>query len=143
MKSFGKRNDNLEYKKRVGSYGIIKNSEDHFLVVEDDEGYYYLIGGKIEEGETPIEALLPESIEETGYRVKVECFLGKAEKHWVSPKYPKWSQHNVGFFYQVKLLEKISEPIEGESMVWVSFKELESHLFHEHHLYMVQQALGD
>lgn len=68
MKSFGKRNYNLEYKKRIESYGIIKNSEDKFLVVEDEEGYFYLIGGRIEDDEIPLETLSRESVEETGYQ---------------------------------------------------------------------------
>lgn len=141
MKTFGKRDYNLEYKKRTGSYAIIKNTEDKFLVVEDEEGNFYLIGGGVENGETPPETLARESIEETGYQVKIERFLGQAEKYWVSKKYPQWSQHNIGFFYMCTLLEKISEPIEKERMSWVSFTDLEKHLFHEHHLYMVKKSL--
>ena len=106
MKSFGKRSDHLEYKKRTGSYGIIKNTENQFLVVEDEDGNLYLIGGGIKEGETALEALLRESLEETGHKINVRCFLGKAENHWVSSKYPNWSQHNIRFFYLCQLEER-------------------------------------
>lgn len=37
---------------------------------------------------------------------------------------------------------KVSEPIEKESLSWVYFNDLERHLFHEHHLYMAKKSLG-
>ena len=141
MQTFGKRNYNLEYKKRTGSYGIIKNAEDKFLVVEDEDGNFYLIGGGMEDGETPLETLAGESVEETGYKTKTDQFLGQAKKHWISQKNPKWSQHNIGCFYMCTLLEKVSEAIEKEPMLWVPFSDLEKYLFHQHHLYMVKKSL--
>lgn len=56
------------------------------------------MGGKIELGEDPVEAICREALEETGCQVKVNNFIGIAEKHWVSEKYPKWFQHNIGVF---------------------------------------------
>lgn len=47
MKPFWNRTNSLEYKKRTGSYAIIKNTENQFLVVEDEEGKFYLISGGI------------------------------------------------------------------------------------------------
>lgn len=142
MISFGQRDDTLEYRKREGAYGIIKNSEGRFLVVKDKDENLHLIGGGIEEGENPIEALLREAIEETGYKIRVKELVGIAEKHWVSPKYPDWSQHNIGFIYECDLLEQVSLPIESEPMLWVTLNDLEKSLFHEHHLYMVKKLLG-
>lgn len=141
MKSFGKRNYNLEYKKRKGAYGIIQDSDEKFLAVKDEENNLFLVGGKIELGEDPIEAICREALEKTGYQVKVNNFVGIAEKHWVSEKYPKWSQHNIGMFYKCDLLKKVALPIEKEPALWVSLSDLEKYLFHEHHLYMVKKSL--
>lgn len=141
MKSFGKRNYNLEYKKRKGAYGIIQDSDGKFLAVKDEDNNLFLVGGKIELGEDPIEAICREALEETGYQVKVNNFVGIAEKHWVSEKYPKWSQHNIGMFYKCDLLKKVALPIEKEPALWVSLSDLEKYLFHEHHLYMVKKSL--
>ncbi len=89
----------------------------------------YLIGGGIKEGETALEALLRESLEETGHKINVRCFLGKAENHWVSSNYPNWSQHNIGFFYLCQLEERVFEPIEKEPLLWVSLSDLEKNYF--------------
>lgn len=141
MISFGQRDDTLEYRKRKGAYGIIKNSDEKFLVVKDEDGNLYLIGGKIEEGEEPNEALLREAIEEIGYKIRVNELVGMAERHWVSEKYPDWSQHNIGVFYKCDLLEQIALPTEDEPSLWVTLNDLEKYLFHKHHLYMIKKSL--
>ena len=92
--------------------------------------------------ESPKCALKRESIEETGHKIQVGEMIGKAERHWVSARYPKDSQHNIGILYACELLEKVAEPVEPETMCWVDFKRLEKHLFHDHHLYLIKQYLN-
>ncbi|MFC7686623.1 NUDIX domain-containing protein [Ureibacillus sp. GCM10028918] len=106
------------------------------------DGNLFLVGGGVEEGESPECAILIESIEETGHKIQIIKIIGKAERHWVSPRYPRDSQHNIGILYACELLEKIAEPVEKETMRWVDFNYLEKHLFHEHHLYLVKQYLN-
>lgn len=142
MKTFGIRNYDLNYWKRNGSYAVIQNDQQQFLCVEDLDGYLFLVGGGIDEDESPESALLRESIEETGHKIQIVEFIGKAERHWVSKKYPNDSQHNIGLLYLCELLEKIAEPIEKETMRWVDFNDLEERLFHEHHLYLIKQYLN-
>ena len=143
MKSFGNRNYTLDYWKREGAYAIIQNKDKQFLCVEDLEGNLYLVGGGIEEGESPKESIIREGIEEIGYQIEILKNIGQAEKHWVSEKYSKYSQHNIANLYQCKLLEKISEPIENEKMKWVDYDTLEKFLFHEHHLYLINLFLSN
>lgn len=142
MKTFGTRNYDLNYLKRTGAYAVIQNGQQQFLCVEDLNGYLFLVGGGIDEDESPEASLLRESIEETGHKIQIVEFIGKAEKHWVSKKYPHDSQHNIGILYACELLEKIAEPLENEPMRWVDFNDLEEHLFHEHHLYLIKQYLN-
>lgn len=142
MKTFGKRNYDLNYWKRTGAYAVIQNDQQQFLCVEDLDGNLFLVGGGIEIDESPEVALLRGSIEETGHEIRIFEQIGKAERHWVSAKYPRDSQHNIGILYTCKLLEKIAEPVEKEKMRWVDFNYLEKHLFHEHHLYLLKQYLN-
>ncbi|ATP40496.1 NTP pyrophosphohydrolase [Solibacillus sp. R5-41] len=142
MKTFGNRNYDLNYWKRTGAYAVIQNDHLQFLCVEDLDGNLFLVGGGVEADESPECALLRESIEETGHKIQIVKIIGKAERHWVSARYPRDSQHNIGILYACELLEKIAEPVEKETMRWVDFNDLEKHLFHEHHLYLIKQYLN-
>lgn len=142
MKTFGKRDQCLNYWKRTGAYAVIQNEDGEFLCVEDSSGYLFLVGGGIEENESPELALLRECVEETGYEMQIIEFIGEAEKHWVSAKYPNDSQHNIGILYAGKLLKKVANPIETEEMRWVSLNHLEKHIYHEHHLYLIKEYLN-
>ena len=142
MKIFGERNYDLNYWKRTGAYAVIQNEQQQFLCVEDLDRNLFLVGGGVEEGESPELALLRESIEEIGHQIQIIKVIGKAERHWVSEKYPDDSQHNIGILYVCELLEKVAEPIEQEIMRWVDFDYLEKHLFHDHHLYLIKQYLN-
>lgn len=140
MMIFGKRDETLEYRKRIGVYGIIQDQAGRFLTVEDENGLY-LVGGGVDDGEPLVDALKREALEETGYRIQIVGeALGIAQRHWVSKNQPDWSQHNIGHFYCCELLEKVAEPIEAEPMVWATLAELEQRLFHEHQLYMVKKS---
>lgn len=140
MISFGERDYSLQYMKRDCAYALIKNEQDQFLCVQEiGKDYLFLVGGGIENTETPIEALHRECLEETGYLIEIKSFIGSAEKQWVSSKYPEWSQHNIA--HEAVLLEKIAEPVEIEPMRWVNLQQLEQHLYHEHHLYLIKKYL--
>lgn len=70
MKYVGSKEENVEYRKRPGAYAIIVNKDDDKVgIVTDGEAYFYL-GGGIENGETKLEALKREMIEEAGYSIK-------------------------------------------------------------------------
>ncbi|WP_281862855.1 NUDIX domain-containing protein [Planomicrobium okeanokoites] len=141
MITFGERDYKLNYWKRTGAYAVIQNDRQQFLCVKDSDGLLFLVGGGVDEGESPENALLRESIEETGHEIRIVEEIGKAERHWISSKYPSDSQHNIGILYAAELLEKVAEPVEQEIMCWVDYSELEKNLLHEHHLYLIKQHL--
>lgn len=84
MKTFGKRNYDLNYWKINGAYAVIQNEHQQFLCVEDLDGNLFLVGEGVEADESPERALLRESIEETGHEIQIVEIIGKAERHWVS-----------------------------------------------------------
>ncbi|MYL61544.1 NUDIX domain-containing protein, partial [Virgibacillus halodenitrificans] len=79
MKIFGERNYDLNYWKRTGAYAVIQNHQQQFLCVEDLDGNLFLVGGGVEADEAPENALLRESIEETGHKIQIVETIGKAE----------------------------------------------------------------
>ncbi|MHC8521101.1 NUDIX hydrolase [Rossellomorea sp. H39__3] len=57
MKTFGKRNHELNYWKRTGVYAVIQNDYDQFLCVENLDGHLFLVGGGVESEESLERAL--------------------------------------------------------------------------------------
>lgn len=74
---FGTQQAGIEYIRRPSVYAIIQDA-DHQIAVVKHKGAFFLPGGGIEPGETPIEALQREITEETGYRTKDVAKRGEA-----------------------------------------------------------------
>lgn len=139
---FGQRLTNMEYKTRVGVYGIIFNQKrDQIMLIRTIRGGYFLPGGGMEATENHVECLKREMLEETGFLVVVGKYLGQAKKyHLVMGKNPTL---NHAHFYIATLCEKVQEPIEmdGEP-IWVNIDQTEELLFHEHQVWGVKQAVN-
>ena len=71
MKYIETKKENIEYRKRPGAYAIIvdENSNKIGIVTDKKKDYFYL-GGGIEKGESELDALKRELIEESGYTLK-------------------------------------------------------------------------
>lgn len=141
MITFGRRDETKEYRRRLCSYGVIFDSLGWLAVVTPNETEHFLIGGELLTDETPEECLRRECLEETGYELDVLRFLGQAERHFVSDKYPELSQHNIGYFYLCRLRDKVTEPVPpAEPLRWLSQSKVKGALFHPHQRYMVEQG---
>ena len=67
----------MSISRRTTVGAIIRNSSDQILLqCRSDDGFWSLPGGGIEAGETVLECLEREILEETGWEVKVENLLG-------------------------------------------------------------------
>jgi leucyl-tRNA synthetase len=107
---------------------ILENDKGQFLLIKEtnNKGYehYHFIGGGIEEGDSIIDTIKKEVVEESGY---TDIDIDLAQIHGADVlgyRHTKnKNQHTVGFFYHCKLVsdKKIkSEVDEGcHEMVWV------------------------
>lgn len=100
-----------KYSFRETCFGISKN--DNKILVVKKNNQYSLVGGGIEEGETFMECLKREFVEEVGYNV-VSCEeLVRIDCYWLAAnKYPMLSRVNV-FVVDVDLNDK-KEPLESD-----------------------------
>lgn len=140
MKYVGCKEKNIEYKKRPGAYAIIINKEDDKIgIVSDGKAYFYL-GGGVEEGETKLEALKRELIEESGYLIKnvkeldeVGSYVFVADKGYFEV---------IASVYVAELDKKIAEPIEKDhTILWVKPEEYVDKMFREWQRYIMQRFI--
>lgn len=109
---YGSPINGVTYSERPSAYALILNSNKELAMLKTQRGYY-LPGGGIEAGETPVEALEREVIEETGYLLSIHRSLGRANQFIYSrSRAAHWKK--IGHFYMATLVKKISTPIETD-----------------------------
>lgn len=139
-RTFGEGSENIQYKHRAGVYAVIFDGKGNIAAVNTPEGYF-LIGGGIEEGETHIECLKRECLEETGYDIEVKDFICKGNKYFYSKSLSRYF-YLICYFYITELKGKIKEPVEPDhEFVWIAINDIEEKLFFEHHIWAVNEAL--
>ncbi|MBS4220307.1 NUDIX domain-containing protein [Bacillus sp. FJAT-49711] len=113
---------------------------DKVLSVQNSNGDYFLPGGGIENGEYDIDCLRREMLEETGFKITVDSYIGNAMKYFKSIKGEPLL--NNAYFYLVKLLNKVQQPIEDDHYTsWIDLDNAEQLLIHEHHYWAIKEAL--
>ena len=119
MKYVGNKEENIEYRKRPGSYSIMVRKEDNKIGIVTDGYDYFYLGGGIENKETQIEALNREMIEESGYTIKnVKKFDEVGSYIWAEEK---GYLEVLAYVYISEFDTKIAEPIEKDHKVlWVN-----------------------
>lgn len=140
MKYVGSKEDNVEYRKRPGAYAIIVNKDnDKIGIVTDGEDYFYL-GGGIENGETKLEALKREMIEEAGYSIKNIREFEEVGSHIFAED--KGYLEIIASVYIAEFDKKIAEPIEKDHKVlWVTPEEYVSKMFREWQRYIMERFI--
>ncbi|RAI82670.1 NUDIX domain-containing protein [Macrococcoides goetzii] len=141
MKIFGEKIENLNYKNIPSVYAVIlNNAKEKVLTVRNGKGHYFLPGGGIENNESDQECLERELLEETGYSVSIGNYIGNAKQYLMSSKNEPIL--NDGNFYICILLEKINNQSEEDhEVVWLKIDEFEHLLFHDHHIWAVNESL--
>lgn len=122
--TFGEKLKDLNYKKRIGAYIIVLNSNHKEMVlVQAPNGAYFLPGGEIEAGETKEEAIDREMIEELGVKVEIGSYLGQADEYFHS-RHRQSDYYNPGYFFVAADWQQVCEPLEKtNTLKWVSINE--------------------
>ncbi len=71
MQEFGEKKDGVEYYVRPGSYGVLIEDNRAAVIKSELFDKYFLIGGGIKKGESEIEALRREALEEIGFKIEI------------------------------------------------------------------------
>ncbi|MFD1432865.1 NUDIX hydrolase [Lacticaseibacillus yichunensis] len=109
---FGKRDPQLDYKLRVGVYGVIPDpSGKRLLVLGAPNHALFLPGGEVEAGESDEETLARELMEEFGIKVEIGARLGRATEYFYS-HHRETAYYHPATFYACSNIQIIQPPLE-------------------------------
>lgn len=98
------------YRDRRGAYGIIVGRDGHLLLV-DERGELQLPGGGIDPGESPVQALHREVMEETGWRIAEPRRLEAFQRFVYMPDYGYWARKSQTI-YAARAVHRLGPPTE-------------------------------
>ena len=144
MKYIGKKDENVEYRKRPGAYAIIVNKNDDKIgivkVITDEGVENFYLGGGIEEGETKLEALKREMIEEAGYTIKNIKELEEVGSYIFAEDHGYIEV--IASVYIAEFDKKVAEPIEKDhNVIWVKPEEYVDKMFREWQRYIMEKFI--
>ncbi|MDG4765212.1 NUDIX hydrolase [Solwaraspora sp. WMMD406] len=109
------------YRMRVAAYAVCVDEGQLLLARFVSPGgtrrHWTLPGGKVEHGEDPVDAVVREVAEETGYQVEVESLLGVDSRTVPAQRRlpGRVERHNLGVFYRVRVVAGALRPEVGGS----------------------------
>lgn len=103
-----------KYTARPGAYAILPLRGRVLLTVQvTDEIDVQLPGGGIDHGESPVQALHREVLEETGWRIAAPRRTGAFRRFVYMPEYDLWAE-KICHIYVARPILKIAEPVEPD-----------------------------
>ena len=128
--------ENVEYLDREGAY-LIPCRNHKVGVVKTSKGYFFL-GGGLQCGESHMDCIKRECLEEIGYL----SFVG--EKVCSAETYMKHESlryfHPIQTYYFGDLLDEVSTPIETDHILcWIEYEQLKENMFVEMQNWALEQ----
>lgn len=115
MRRFGEaRRADIQYTRRPGAYGVILRGDQALLALNDSVGEEFALpGGGIDPGESPVQALHREAMEETGHRIAVVRRVGAYQRFTYMPEYDLWA-HKICHIYLCRAARCVDAPSEPD-----------------------------
>ena len=132
MKDICFTKENSWFRYRTGAF-ILK--DDKMLFVKSKfGGYFYMIGGGVSLGETSVDCIEREILEETGINAKVERLAVVTENFFKGEggTINGLDCHTIEFYYLVKVIDDsnvFSKTDDGEELVWIPIAEIKNSFF--------------
>ncbi|PQZ48000.1 DNA mismatch repair protein MutT [Bacillus sp. MYb209] len=139
--TFGYKKPTVHYVLRPSCYAVIfKNICSKMAIIQKGERYF-LPGGGMEGTETKEACLQRELLEELGWAIEIDRYIGNAARYFYAGKEDTYYL-NDGFFYIAKMIKKQTENCEEDHVLqWMPPLLVMEHLIHAHQKWAVEQAL--
>ena len=135
-KIFGTKEQN-KYYDRQGAY-IIPICGNEIGVVETPKEFF-LLGGGLDSGESDLQCIERECLEEAGYEVEIVREVGSAETYMVHPTIGYF--HPIQKYYLGKLRNKVKEPVEPDHIFkYVRFEDVRGKMYLKMQSWAIEQA---
>ncbi|WP_166805800.1 NUDIX domain-containing protein [Jeotgalibacillus sp. R-1-5s-1] len=135
MIRFGMKQEDVNYRYARMVFGVCFKDQ-HFLLVRNDKGEYFLPGGEMEVNEQEAQCLLREFEIETGYKAFLSKCIGRAEHHYDQ------DGENIqqeASFYEVSLKRR-NKIAAGYDLTWMTKEMARERLLLEHHKWAIEQV---
>ncbi|ATI53295.1 NUDIX hydrolase [Bacillus cereus group sp. BfR-BA-01445] len=139
--TFGLKKPTVHYELRPSCYAIIFQSSSSKIAIIQKEERYFLPGGGMEGTETKDECLHRELLEELGWIIEIEQYIGNAMRYFYAEKEDTYYL-NDGFFYIANMVRKQTDKCEEDHILkWMSPLHAVELLLHDHQKWAIEQAL--
>lgn len=140
-KTFGKKIDTKKYLNRIGAYAIIIDEYDRVVTVKTKKGNF-LIGGGLDDLESHESCIIRESLEETGFSVKVKELICKTDTYCYIDSSNTYF-HPISYFYLTEIQSKVQKPIENDhKFEWINKSDIDAKMYLEHQVWAIKQAIS-
>lgn len=137
---FGQIIPGITYRKREAVYAVVLDNRKEKAAIILQNGKGFLPGGGVKGTESHEVCLKRECMEETGFLLNIEQFIGNSQHYFQTQK--KEYIINDGYFYTGSFGEYVKPPIDlDHELVWMKIDHAVNTLFHRSHAWAVQEAL--
>lgn len=130
IRRFGSAPENgRRYTLRTGAYAILPMQDGYLLTHQSEPApEYQLPGGGVDPGESPIQALIREVYEETGWKIARPVRLGAYRRFTYMPEYNLWAE-KMCLIYMAQPVARYGAPLEPDhTALWMPHDETVSML---------------
>ncbi|WP_144505494.1 NUDIX hydrolase [Bacillus mycoides] len=139
--TFGYKKPTVQYVLRPSCYAVIFDPTTSNIAIIQNGERYFLPGGGMEGNETKEKCLHRELLEELGWTIEIEQYIGNAARYFYAEKEDTYYL-NDGFFYIANMVQKQTDNCEEDHVLkWVSPLHAVELLIHNHQKWAVEQAL--